>query len=168
MDSEKSDVELKGGANSCDASGVAAEPANCRKCEKPQSGASFWSGILSILFALVTIGLWLLLGREDKPLSPQDFELMSRFAVIFASLCVATGCIALSAKKKGDVLGLAGIALIILSAFVLWCFKGTENTQQSPATEPKPEVARTMSASEPEVARTMSASDMPSDASRRY
>ena len=39
MDSEKSDVELKGGANSCDARNAATEPANCRKCEKPQSGA---------------------------------------------------------------------------------------------------------------------------------
>ena len=151
MDSEKSDVELKGGVNSCDASNAAPEPAKCRKCEKPQSGASFWPALLSIVFALVTIGLWLLLGREDKPLSPKDFELMSRFAVIFASLCVATGCIALSKK---DLAGFAGIALIILSAFVLWCFKGTENTQQSPLAERKVEAVLK--------------SDVPSEASQRY
>ena len=110
MDSEKSDVELKGGANSCDASGVAAEPANCRKCEKPLFGASFFS----ILFAFVTTWIWLGLRKTAE----DDVEFLQHLSVISASLCIATGCIALSKK---DLAGIAGIVLIILFVFALWC-----------------------------------------------
>ena len=116
MDSEKSDVELKGGANSCDARNAATEPANCRKCEKPQSGASFWPGILSIVFALVTLGIWL--GLRKTAVDVDNVEFLQHLSVISASLCVATGCIALSKK---DLAGIAGIVLIILFAFALWC-----------------------------------------------
>ena len=111
MDNEKSDVELKDGANSCDASGAATEPANCRKCEKPQSGASFGAGGLSILFAVITLAIWVRMRTPDG--LGNWAEVFQRLSVIFASLCVATGSVAISKK---NALGIIGIFLIIFFA----------------------------------------------------
>ena len=128
-------AKLKYGALTCEACGIYSL-IDCPRCGATQKPDARYCGIcglalpedspsglmyslLSFISALITIALWIA-SKHPETITEEGRAywngLLEYLPMIFCSLCVGSGCVALG---KGRISGIAGIFMLIVYAFAV-------------------------------------------------